>query len=248
MYVNITFEEITITKEPKNKTIGDLYLLGASPVSMHIEDVVQDIWEDQYKENEYVTRLGLTVLDWLEENDEGEEIYFEVPFTGFYQSEHSDRVDLEVEEHLRELPESEWDSQIELIDYKETFENIAKTYTAQLMHQIGIEAEFVELVSPRFYNYSTDRIIAKMSKKETYKVQKEVFKRRAEFREDLEDWFEFNRKHVISSIDRPISDVEAWPEWGYLQVTVAVAFLASEEIDFTIEVIGGNGAYYPAFK
>lgn len=87
---------------------------------------------------------------------------FTLNFGGFYESIHSDKIDVQID-----LLGINW----EAIDYKKTFTNYSISYLNKLSNYLDIDLDFVELDSPRFYNYRTDTIIAKINNKDFKKLK-----------------------------------------------------------------------------
>lgn len=87
---------------------------------------------------------------------------FRLNFGGFYESIHSDRIDIQIE-----LFDINW----EAVDYKKTFINYSISYLNEISNYLDIDLHFVELDSPRFYNYRTDTIIAKINNKDFKKLK-----------------------------------------------------------------------------
>ena len=84
-----------------------------------------------------------------------------VNFGGFYNSIHSDVIDNYIEDY-----EYDW----EKVNYKSTFEIYAKDYIKVLNQKLDTNIVFKGLVSPKFYNYSTDYINVEISKKDIIKL------------------------------------------------------------------------------
>lgn len=91
-------------------------------------------------------------------------IEFALEFGGFYNSHHSDRVDNDIE-----MYEMDW----EKIDFKKTYINYCKGLLSEINNEFDYSLEFIDLQSPKFYNFSTDEIIASASFKEFTKLKKE---------------------------------------------------------------------------
>jgi len=96
-----------------------------------------------------------------------------IPFQGFYYSIHSDLIDWTTENYLDEDRYSE-DQLIEFcgeFSYsKKTLDDYCKMYCKNLSKAIKINFTFESLDSPRFYNYSTDRIFANIDESEIIKM------------------------------------------------------------------------------
>ena len=111
-----------------------------------------------------------------------------IDFGGFYESQHSDLIDSVVEmerdyflnehenkEKLKNYLNKENIEFWELYDYKEIYIEYSKMYLELLcewLKDVGInlDMEFCELVSPKYYNYSTDAIIARLDKLKKHKL------------------------------------------------------------------------------
>lgn len=93
-----------------------------------------------------------------------------IPFAGFYNSIHSDSIDSQMEDDL-EYSESEFDSSAyfdalknEKYDYDEICRVYAKEYAEEFItalnheFELSVDLKSTEIESPRFYNFTTDRI------------------------------------------------------------------------------------------
>lgn len=90
-------------------------------------------------------------------------ILIEVPFGGFYNSIYSSEIDI-FEDMKREALEDEGKEYNQEIDYRKTYEAIAKKYihclSELLPEQFNNALTFESLQSPREYNFSNDRIFS----------------------------------------------------------------------------------------
>ena len=84
-----------------------------------------------------------------------------INFGGFYESIHSYIIDDNIELN-------EYD--FEKVNYKDTFEIYAKDYIKILNQKLDTNIIFKDLISPKFYNYSTDFINVEISKKDILKL------------------------------------------------------------------------------
>ena len=84
-----------------------------------------------------------------------------VNFGGFYDSIHSYIIDdyIEVYEY-----------NFENVDYKATYQTYAEDYIKVLNQKLDTNIVFKGLISPKFYNYSTDNINVEISKKDIIKL------------------------------------------------------------------------------
>lgn len=84
-----------------------------------------------------------------------------INFGGFYESIHSDIIDTYIE-----MMEYNWED----VNYISTFEIYSKDYIKVLNNKLDTNISFKALVSPKFYNFSTDKINVDISKKDILKL------------------------------------------------------------------------------
>ena len=82
---------------------------------------------------------------------------FSLNFGGFYHSEHSGTIENNIEAY-----DYEWDE----IDYKKTHLNYCNSYLNKLSEELEINLKFIQLDSPREYNFTTDKILCSISNKD----------------------------------------------------------------------------------
>lgn len=111
-------------------------------------------------------------------NKHPETFSVQVPFAGFYGSVHDECID-EAESGMfadssgdKDNPkyQSVFQWYYENVDHREAFGKYAKAYTEALAEAIDIKLEFEEMVSPREYNFVTDRIFAKVTRDDLAKM------------------------------------------------------------------------------
>jgi len=91
-------------------------------------------------------------------------IEFALEFGGFYNSHHSDRIDNDIEN---------FDIDWEEVDFNKTHTNYCKELVSKINNEFDYSLEFVEMESPREYNFRTDEIIANIPYKEFTKIKEE---------------------------------------------------------------------------
>tara|TARA_R110000787_G_C13176372_1_gene421348 strand:+ start:63 stop:566 length:504 start_codon:yes stop_codon:yes gene_type:complete len=82
---------------------------------------------------------------------------FSLNFGGFYHSEHSENIDSKEESYGYN-----WED----IDYKSTHLNYSKEYLNRLSDELDVNLKFISLDSPKFYNFSTDKIYCSISEED----------------------------------------------------------------------------------
>jgi len=92
-------------------------------------------------------------------------------FGGFYYSLHSNLIDSMVEMYEQTDNENE---NIEFDHYNELYIEYSKNYVDFLNELIGCNLKFTELISPQYYNYSTDKIECKYTKKDFNAIKKYI--------------------------------------------------------------------------
>ena len=82
---------------------------------------------------------------------------FSLNFGGFYHSEHSENIDSK-----EEMYGYDWED----VDYKKTHLNYCNSYLNRLSEELEIDLTFIQLDSPREYNFTTDKIVCIISNKD----------------------------------------------------------------------------------
>ena len=95
-----------------------------------------------------------------------------IPFSGFYQSVH----DGAIEQAIILEKDNDTDFDESKISFPHAFKQYANDYTNLLSKEIGIPFSFVELTSPKEYNFSTDVITVNIDEKEVDKMLNEADK------------------------------------------------------------------------
>ena len=82
-----------------------------------------------------------------------------IDFGGFYHSRHSDSIDNQIERDLEwgdDLDEDGFDN----VDWKATHEEYGQEYVYRLNNELDLNLEFNAIHSPKYYNYTTEKIAA----------------------------------------------------------------------------------------
>ena len=87
--------------------------------------------------------------------NQNKNIQFNLNFGGFYCSEHSEMIEAQIE-----ALELDW----ETINFKQVFNEYAFDWLELLSNEINIDLKFINLDSPQYYNYRTDKITAEITK------------------------------------------------------------------------------------
>jgi hypothetical protein len=152
-----------------------------------------------------------------------------VPFSGFYYSVHSDAIDREEEmlfednnlAHLQEYFQRDF-------DYRKAYDLYAREYVSTLSDLISIGLEYEEMVSPREYNFMTDRIFAKVTRTDMARMLKAV--RGEKLNRIVEDMFT-SRSGFISHYSNDIKDWGPINCWDHNQVgAVLAAYVEDNEV------------------
>ena len=98
----------------------------------------------------------------------------QVPFTGFYESVHGWAMDSVIDRELDEFPDLDYEDI--KIDWQGFVEDYSREYLACFEAKVkeetdlDISLEFVELDSPKEYNFRTDIIVAKISERDIQRL------------------------------------------------------------------------------
>lgn len=113
-------------------------------------------------------------------------IEIELPFMGFYESLHDELLDEHIRDAVAYAVHGEGFDEISLvdgqqidnvmweadIDWTAIREAYCKVYVEQLSSELGLDLEFADLVSPKYYNFSTDRLFVTIPEEEAKRVRK----------------------------------------------------------------------------
>ena len=143
-----------------------------------------------------------------------------IPFAGFYETWHSDRVD-QVEEQMFSGDDGNITSQAAYeafwsnLNYGPVYAKYAEAYVAALARALEIPLAYEEMVSPREYNFETDRLFAEISRSDLAKMLCAVRGKRLAGK--AADWFT-SRSGFISSYPNSVSRWGRVADWDHNQV------------------------------
>lgn len=83
-------------------------------------------------------------------------------FGGFYDSIHSDLIDIEIE-NILETEDLEYDQICDYIDFKAIHLEYSKRLVLDFNDNFDLNLKFEELIHPKEYNFRTDEILVEMS-------------------------------------------------------------------------------------
>ena len=115
-----------------------------------------------------------------------------IAFGGFYNSTHQADIEYRIDLDIEEKYIKDYDS----VNWKETHKSYINTYCYALsnfiLNEYNIDMDFkdVSLYSPRYYNYSTDKIDCKISTHQVNKLNKTLLKD--------DDFLNFLKEHTKS--------------------------------------------------
>lgn len=142
-----------------------------------------------------------------------------IPFAGFYNSFH----DAELDSTLERMFCDDSGNTIgtfaqrahDAMDWRAVHEAYAAEYVARFAHAFGIkDTRFVELNSPREYNFATDRIFADIPDDELIRIRTELPAELAE--ECAREWFT-SRSGFMSYYSPDIAEWGDMEEWDHNQ-------------------------------
>lgn len=122
-------------------------------------------------------------------------IKIQLPFSGFYESIHSSILDDALELHFSDdhgdLSEEAADAiYMADVDWTAIHNEYAKEYAEELGYNLELDIQFDELTSPKYYNFSTDKIYATIPADQMKKIRDQV--------EQHEKWPQYLEDHYKS--------------------------------------------------
>jgi hypothetical protein len=152
-----------------------------------------------------------------------------VPFSGFYESVHSQTFD-DAEEQLSEGLEDETVGTLhERIfmgtTYSIAYTKYAKAYVEAFADMIGVPLEFESLQSPVFYNFETDRIFAWIADAGCAALTTRVLTDHRDILDTIAE-AELTSRSGFASHYSP--DVDDWGDWDHNLLGLALEALATD--------------------
>jgi hypothetical protein len=144
-----------------------------------------------------------------------------IPFSGFYNSIHSDELDAALESNFSDSNGSPIPSLVErafpLIDWESCHVDYARKYTECFAEKFNLKTlKFKMLCSPKYYNFETDRIICHIDKLEVRRILSKVDK--ITFTQLIKDKF----TSCSGFISHYPNDLTEWPDalstWDHNQI------------------------------
>lgn len=154
-----------------------------------------------------------------------------IPFQGFYESDYSELVDSVIEDHFTddhgEVNKAIASKVFDNTDYKGAYTQAAKLYTEYFAFEFKLKITFKELVSPREYNFTTDRIFCDIDLEEVKRIYELVD------RDILVKQVKQNFTSYDGFISHYSNKLESWgtdlSEWDHNQIgTLVVAYILQE--------------------
>lgn len=103
-----------------------------------------------------------------------------IPFSGFYYSSHDQALDHTLEyivsDESGDTYQNLYSKILDAINWHNVHTEYCKAYVSTLAFRFGLKITFVEMTSPREYNFTTDRIFCSISQKEVRRIFKLVDK------------------------------------------------------------------------
>ncbi len=149
-----------------------------------------------------------------------------LPFSGFYGSRHSEIIDHTEQQMFSfdngEIHNSLYEMFYSNMDYGDVYGAYSKEYVEQISHLTNIKFVFEELVSPKEYNFTTDRIFVTIDRKSLAKIIRQV--RGEKLNNKAKEMFT-NRSGFISYYSNDVSDWGKIEEWDHNQIGCALEAL-----------------------
>lgn len=106
-----------------------------------------------------------------------------IPFSGFYNSIHSDEVDhalkmmlIDRDSGTEYAPEFIQEAAWQAIDYSGVYAAYAADYAASFLDWLGLDGKFESMTSPQYYNFETDRVFVELTREDLARLWRGVDK------------------------------------------------------------------------
>jgi hypothetical protein len=167
-------------------------------------------------------------------------------FPGFYNSELNFIIDQEIEQHL-EYNELSYDDITDNLDYPQAKKEIAEAWLNRFNIETGFKLEFVAIDSPREYNFTTDRLVAKITLEDLQRARKIAEDNEADFEQYLRDTFT-SYDGFYSSYSNDMNDWKDIPtdvlDCNEVMTYIAVACLVEKSERELLDDIHGHSSVY----
>ena len=150
---------------------------------------------------------------------------FAIDFGGFYESIHTEYID----KHIEDL-NINW----EYVDYKKTYENYAKCFVDYINFSLNQKLMYIELDSPKYYNFRNDKIIVSINEIDKYNLIQQ-YRNDSEFVEWVNEASSSRDGFTsfCSGIDNLINEQELLLEYIFTYI-----LWHEEENEFILESVG----------
>lgn len=158
-----------------------------------------------------------------------------IPFSGFYETHHDMKISEAVESAFNynhetdedcELPNEFWDADI---DWGRIQQDYCREYVAAFAEHFNLDLQFVEMTSPREYNFTTDRIFVSIPEEQMNKIKDKVLGSE-EGRKYVSEKFT-SGPGFSSFYSNDLTDEEWTGELDYNQNGAILEFYVQQEID-----------------
>lgn len=106
-----------------------------------------------------------------------------IPFSGFYNSVHSDEIDHTFEQMFSDrdtgsvqAPECICDKARDAVSWSWVYRQYAKEYCESFLAWLSLDGVFESMSSPKFYNFETDRVFAELTRSDLARLWRGVSK------------------------------------------------------------------------
>lgn len=181
----------------------------------------------------------MIIINQLNQNEKNIMKEIQIPFQGFYDSIHSFNIDSILEYDIEDLPLDQAQAVSEDFSFTEELLNgYCKLYLESVeselntTHNPEIKLEFKELISPREYNFDTDRLFAHISDYNIISLFDRVDK------ECLSNLIKKRCTSYDGFISFYSNDINEWPknvlDWDSIQLGFILDVLLYENEDFEL--------------
>ena len=178
----------------------------------------------------------------------------QIPFGGWYYSHADGMLDTEIEHILYETDNEELRDEIfDNIDFTAVKENVNKDYVEQYLFENGLKGEFSGSISPKFYNYETDKVYAIVTLESLNELKRQAIEENNYFHQDFQNWLIANYSSRSGFISFVKTDLTKWNWDNETDFSLLLEYL--EELKgfeygemSILETLWSNGSFSLEFK
>jgi hypothetical protein len=171
-----------------------------------------------------------------------EQIEIKIPFQGFYETIHMEKIEEIIEEEGIEIGGKE-----DNVNYKKMMTEYARSYVDELSKILNLNIEFTDLDSPKQYNYRTDEIYIIINKEDLKEIYKEMLIEEKELLKELIKETFTQRPGFVPLYPNDIEDwlKEDFEKWDEVQLSILLEGYINSKLSENYENYISQDIYIP---